>query len=496
MIKSTKYNTILYFLSVLAFIMAFIIVVPLLLAFFYQEGNSIYQAFYYTIIISLLTGTILKLPTDPENIYIDLTTAMLLCALGWIIVSILGALPFMIGIEKSFIDSFFEAVSGFTTTGITVFTGLDTMPKSIIFWRSLMQLLGGLGILTFFLLISTRAKGETWQLFSAESHKINVSRPVPNIFKTVKILWMIYLGFMFLQSIILIFLGLSVFDAFTHSFTTLSTGGFSHYDASIAHYANSGYSNYILIEYVITFFMFLGGVNFLLHFRFFTKDFDSIKQDSEFKTFIRLILYSTFFISVLIIVLNTAGSFNAEEIFRKTIFQITSIITTTGFGTQSINSTFFPAAARQIFIVFMLIGGSVGSTAGGIKVMRLNILGGLFKREIKKIYLPNHAVLPVTLDKNIIESDEINKLTGLFSFWLFLIFVGGIITSIFSDLNGWQAFSGMFSAMGNIGPFFFSVEKMASLSPVIKVTYIIGMLAGRLEILPIIILFSRSAWKD
>ncbi|SDI47467.1 Cation transport protein [Halanaerobium congolense] len=265
MLKSTKYNTILYFLSILAFIIGFIIVIPLLLAFFYQEGINIYQAFYYTIIVSLITGTILKLPTDPENIYIDLTTAMLLCALGWIIVSILGALPFMIGIEKSFVDSFFEAVSGFTTTGITVFTGLDSMPKSIIFWRSLMQLLGGLGILTFFLLISTRAKGETWQLFSAESHKINVSRPVPNVFKTVKILWMIYLGFMLLESIILISLGLAPFDALTHSFTTLSTGGFSQYDASIAYFADNGYSNYILIEYVITFFMFLGGVNLVMY---------------------------------------------------------------------------------------------------------------------------------------------------------------------------------------------------------------------------------------
>ena len=496
MLKSTKYNTILYFLSILAFIMGFIMVIPLILAFIYQDGNEIYQAFYYTIIIALITGTLLKLPTDPENIYIDLTTAMLLCATGWIIVSLIGALPFMIGIEKSFIDSFFEAVSGFTTTGITVFTGLDSMAKSIIFWRSLMQLLGGLGILTFFLLISTRAQGETWQLFSAESHKINVSRPVPNVFKTVKILWLIYLGFMLLQSLILILLGLSPFDAFTHSFTTLSTGGFSHYDASIAHYTNSGYSNYILIEYVITFFMFLGGVNFLLHFRFFTKDFASIKKNSELKTFVRLILYSTIFISVLIIILNTAADFNAEEIFRKTLFQVTSIITTTGFGTHNINSSFFPAAARQIFIVFMLIGGSVGSTSGGIKVMRLNILGGLFKREVKKIYLPNHAVLPVTLDKSIIDSDEINKLTGLFSFWLFLIVVGGIITSVFSDLNGWQAFSGMFSAMGNIGPFFFSVEKMASLSPVIKMTYIIGMLAGRLEILPIIILFTKKAWEE
>lgn len=476
--------------------MGLILVIPLVMAFLYQDGQSIYQAFYYTIIISLISGTILKLPTDPEDIYLDLTTAMLLCALGWIMVSLLGAIPFMIGIEKSFIDSFFEAVSGFTTTGITVFTGLDLMPQSIIFWRSLMQLLGGLGILTFFLLISTRAQGETWQLFSAESHKINVSRPVPNIFKTVKILWLIYLGFMFLETIILIFLGLPIFDALTHSFTTLSTGGFSHYDASIAHYAAAGYQNYILIEYVITFFMFLGGVNFLLHFRFFTGDFENIKKNSELKTFLKLIFYSTFLISILIIVLDTAGAFEAEEIFRKTIFQVVSIITTTGFGTQDINSSFFPAAARQIFIIFMLIGGSVGSTAGGIKVMRLNILGSLFKREIRKIYLPNHAVLPVTMDQGIIDSDEINKLTGLFSFWLILIVIGGIITSVFSDLDGWQSFSGMFSAMGNIGPFFFSVEKMASLSPVIKFTYIIGMLAGRLEILPIIILFSKKAWEN
>lgn len=471
-------------------------IIPLLISFFYQEGIEIYQAFYYTIIISFSAGVLLKLPTNNRNIEIDLTTAMLLCALAWIAVSILGALPFMMAVEKSFIDSFFEAVSGFTTTGITVFTGLDLMPKSIIFWRSLMQLLGGLGILTFFLLIATRSKGETWQLFSAESHKINVSRPVPNIFKTVEILWAIYLGFVFLETIILMFLGLSFFDAATHSFATLSTGGFSRYDASIGYYAANGFSQAVLIEYVITFFMFLGGMNFLLHYRLFTRDFDSIKNNSEFKTFIKIILYSSIFIAVLIILLNTAAGSSAEEIFRKTIFQVTSILTTTGFGTKNINSTFFPAAARQLFIVFMLIGGSVGSTAGGIKVMRLNILGGLFKREVKKIYLPDRAVLPVTLDKQIIESDEINKLTGLFSFWLILILIGGVITSIFSDLNGWQAYSGMFSAMGNIGPFFFSVEEMAAMSPIIKVTYIIGMLAGRLEILPIIILFSKKAWKS
>lgn len=295
MIKSTKYNTIFYYLSSLSFILAIMIVIPLVVSFYYQDGRQIYQAFYYSIIISFAAGILLKLPTDKEKTYIDLTTAMLLCALGWILVSILGSLPFMIGIEKSFIDALFETVSGFTTTGITVFTGLELMPRSILFWRSLIQLLGGLGILTFFLLVSTRAKGETWQLFSAESHKINVSRPVPNVFKTVKILWSIYLGFMLLQTLLLIILGLSPFDALTHSFTTLSTGGFSSYDASVAHFAANNYSNYILIEYVITFFMFLGGVNFLLHYRLFQKDFESIKNNSEFRTMVKIIIYSTIF---------------------------------------------------------------------------------------------------------------------------------------------------------------------------------------------------------
>ncbi|MCC3143814.1 TrkH family potassium uptake protein [Halanaerobium sp. Z-7514] len=496
MIKSTKYNTIFYYLSSLSFILGMMLVIPLIVAFFYQDGSKIYQAFYYSIIISFAAGIILKLPTDKEDTYIDLTTAMLLCALGWILVSILGALPFIIGVDKSFIDAVFEAVSGFTTTGITVFTGLEFMPRSILFWRSLIQLLGGLGILTFFLLVSTRAKGETWQLFSAESHKINVSRPVPNVFKTVKILWSIYLGFMLSQTLILIILGLSPFDALTHSFTTLSTGGFSSYDASIAHFANNNYSNYILIEYVITFFMFLGGVNFLLHFRLFQKDFESIKNNSEFRTMVKIILYSSLFLAVVIITLETAPGISVEEIFRRTIFQVTSILTTTGFATKDINSAFFPAAARQIFLAFMLIGGSVGSTSGGIKIMRLNILRALFKREVKKIYLPNHAVLPVTVDKKIIRKDEINKLTGIFTFWLVLIVIGGVITSIFSHLDGWQAYSGMFSAMGNIGPFFFSVEEMANISPVIKTTYIIGMLAGRLEILPVIILFSKKAWQN
>ena len=496
MIKSARLNTIIHYLSYLLFILAAILSFPLILSFVYGEGSGLYQSYYYTMILSLLSALLLKVVSNRGNKIINLTTAMQLCAISWIVISFFGAFPFVFALEKSLIDAFFESTAGFTSAGLTVFTGLDYMPNSIIFWRSLMQFLGGLGILTFFLLISTRSGGESWHFFSAEGHKYNFSRPVPNIYRTVKILWSIYIIFVIAETIILNLLGLSFFDALTISFATISTGGFSHYDQSIGHFAANGYQYFRMIEYVIIFFMFLGGVNFLLHFRLFTKDYEEIKNNSEFKTLLKLIFYGTIFISVIIIILNTAVDSSVEEIFRKSFFQVTAIITTTGFSTEAINSSFFPVAARQLFLLFMLIGGSVGSTSGGIKIMRLNILRSLFKREVKKIYYPRHAVLPVTVDKQILSKDEIYRLTGLVTFWLILIVIGGIITALFSDLNGLEAYSTMFSALGNIGPSFVSVERMTSLSPLIKFLYIIAMLAGRLEILPLIILFSRRAWKS
>lgn len=495
MLNSKRINTILHYLSSLLFILALILVLPLLLSFVYQEGNKLYKAYYFSVLISLLTAFFLRAVTNKKKLEMNLTTSMLLCALSWIIISLFGSFPFIIAVEKTFIDAFFESTAGFTSAGLTIFTGLDSLPKSIIFWRSLMQFLGGLGILTFFLLISSRAGGESWQFFNAEGHKFNVSRPVPNIFRTVKILWLIYIVFISAETIILKLLGLSFFDALTHSFTTISTGGFSHYDQSIGHFALSGYNNYIAIEYVIIFFMFLGGMNFLLHYRLFTGNYRDVFNNGEFKIYSKIIFYSTIIFAVIIIILNTA-SFSAEEIFRKTLFQITALLTTTGFSTQGINSSFFPAAAKMFFLVLMLIGGSVGSTSGGIKVMRIKILARLFKRDINKIYYPPNAVLPVTVDQQIVDRDEVYKLSGLFACWIFLIAAGGIITALFSDLNGWEAYSTMFSAVSNIGPSFISIQKLASFSPLLKILHIIAMIAGRLEIIPLIILLNPAAWKS
>lgn len=471
-----------------------LLLIPLAFSWVNQEGYVMILAYLIPSLIAIIGGIIAFLATKKNKTTINLTTSMLICAVAWIMISLIGSLPFMIGLKKTFIDAFFESVSGFTTTGITVFQGLEHMPLSIILFRALIQWVGGLGILTFFLFVTFSGEGDIWQLFSAEGHKINSTRPVPNVFETVKILWLIYGGLTLLESILLHLAGLSLFDAITHSMTSLSTGGFSRYDASIAFFRQNGY-NYQLIEYIIAIFMFFGGMNFLIHYKII---FDTPKyffKDTETKNYVKLILRFTVLMMASAFIAQPENLKNLEEVFRKTIFQVISVITTTGFGTEDIGSPFFTSLAKQLFIILMIVGGSVGSTSGGIKVLRTTILTRMFKREIKRIHLPGRAVTPVVIEESVVSDNEIYRISGLFFGWLLIIVIGAGITAVFSDLDAFQSISGMASAMGNIGPFYFSVEKMASLSPIIKLTYIFGMLAGRLEILPIIVLFSRKAWS-
>lgn len=490
-----KIISILKLMSSLLILLSLLLLVPLIFVFIYNEPFSAIKPFIYPSLISLAIGIMIILLTKNHKIQLDLPSSMLLCAIAWISISFIGGLPFTFGLGKSLVDSFFEAVSGFTTTGITVFEGLDSMAHSIIFWRAFIQWLGGLGILTFFLFVTFNVEGGIWQLFGAESHKINSSRPVPNVYKTIQYFWGIYFLLTVLEVILLTVVGMPLFDAFTHSLTTLSTGGFSNHDASVAFYGQNGYANYKAMEYIITFFMFLGGVNFLVHFKVLTGSPKFLLEDIEFKSFVYYISIFTLIILLGMIYASSDYLIDIEQAFRTTLFQVVSLMTTTGFGTEYIGSNFFPTIAKQIFILTMIIGGCVGSTAGGIKVLRLEVLKKLFKRELKKIYFPKNAILPVKLDHTILDDDEVFRISALVFAWIYLIIIGAGITALLSDLNAFEAFSGMASAVGNIGPFYFSVSKMASLSPIIKLTYAFGMLAGRLELIPIFILFNRSAWK-
>jgi len=434
----------------------------------------------------------------------DLTGSMLFCALAWLLASALGALPFVIALRSPYIDGYFEAMSGFTTTGITVFSGLDDMPRSILFWRAVTQWVGGLGILSFFLAITFRVGG-AHHIFGAESHKIAARRPVPGLFNTLKILWTIYALFTVGSAILLILEGMPPFDALCHSMTALSTGGFSPHDSSIAHYRLVGHPNFRLIEYTVAFVMMLGGINFLVHYRVLTGTMRALWDNIEIRWWWGLIC--GFCLLILLDNLHATGTIKAlatssrpfrlgdlERAFRYTLFQVVSILTTTGFGTKDIGSSFFPVLSRQLFLVMMVIGGCVGSTGGGIKVLRVAILHRLMLRQIVKLRISQKASHGLVIDQRLVPQEEIDRVVALFFAWLLFLIVGAGLTAFFSHHGIAESFSGMASAVGNIGPCYLSVAHMKAIHPVVKICYILGMLAGRLEMLPLLLLFWRRAW--
>jgi len=451
---------------------------------------------------SLLLGFLLMRLFRPKPL--DTTGSMLLCAISWLVASGIGAVPFVIGLGQGYLNSYFEAMSGFTTTGITVFSNLDAMPQSILFWRSLTQWLGGIGILSFFLVVTYGSGAH--HLFGAESHKISSGRPRPGLFSTLKLLWLIYTLFTVLAATAYALEKMPIFDSICHALTTLSTGGYSPHDASIEFYRQAGHPHYKIIEYTVTFFMMLGGINFLVHYRVLTGDIRALWDNIEVRYWWRMILAFTGIIIIdhmhksgaLAQLFTKGGQMTLaefEEIFRTTIFQVIGILTTTGFGTKDIGGDFFGAVSKQLFLIMMVIGGCVGSTGGGFKVLRVAILNRLMMRELFKIRTSPRAVSPLTIDNKPVPADEVHRVSALFFTWIVFLLVGGAVTALFSRHGPWESLSGMFSALGNIGPCYISVQQMIEISPVVKITYIIGMLAGRLEILPVLLLFSRRSWR-
>lgn len=474
-------------------ILGVILLLPLILAFFFHERH-LFMAFFVSSLISVSAGYAMKRFTRPGAI--TTIQSMLICGVAWMVLSLFACLPFYFGAGATLLDSYFETVSGFTTTGITLFTDIESLQKSLLFWRSLIQWLGGLGILTFFLAVTFASDVSKFQLFSAEAHKIDSSRPTPSVTRTIIILWGVYILLTLSEVLTLKLLGVSLYDAVCHSLTTMSTGGFSTYDASIDHFRRAGFEHYRAIEYAVAFFMFLGGVNFLLHYKILSGRFKEVSRNTELRWFVAII-----FVSTALIMLEHCRHFpgltlsRLENVFRQSIFSVVSLVTTTGFETTDINEPFFPVMSKQIFLLLMLIGGCVGSTGGGIKVMRIVILFKSFTGQLRRLWLPRRALSEVVIDNKIVPDWEQKRVTGLFFGWLLLLLGGGVITAFFTRLGSWQSMSGMFSAVGNIGPCYISVQQMSELPAVVKLTYIFGMLAGRLEILPVLLVFNLKIWK-
>ncbi len=491
--RHSSLHAVFYVVGRLLIVFGGLFIVPIIMSFFFKE-YFIIPDFVYPAVISVFLGLLFVIIFRNEKVYY--IQSILICGVAWIILSLVAALPFFTATEKSFIDAFFEGASGLTTAGITIYTNIEDLPRTIIFWRCFIQWIGSLGILTLFLVITFRSNSAYFHLFSAESTKIESSRPTPSIFKTIVILWSIYSFFTILEMIILKMLGVSLFDSICHGLTNISTAGFSSHDESILYFRNAGYKHYKLIEYTIILFMFLGSTSFLLHYRILTGKFKDVFTNYEFKVYIYVIVVST-----LLMLIDHFHAFpkdfpkNLEEHFRNIFFTVVTFTSTTGYTTIDINSDYFPTLSKIIIFTLMFIGGCVGSTAGGIKILRAIILYKLFVLQIKKLMLPRKAVAEVVYSNRIFPDAEIKRIVGIFFGWMFFILIGGLITAFFTNLGPFEAISGMLSAVSNIGPCFFSVEQMANLPAIVKLVYIFGMIAGRLEILPLLLVFNPKAWK-
>ncbi|MDF2520861.1 MAG: potassium transporter KefA, partial [Clostridia bacterium] len=407
-------------------------------------------------------------------------------ALGWILMSFFGSLPFVFsGAIPSLIDSFFETSSGFTTTGASILTDIEALPKGILFWRSFTHWVGGMGVIVLTLAILPSLGARSIQMMKAESPGPNPGKLVPKVAETAKILYGIYIIITIVEIILLVFAGMPLYDAAIHTFGTVGTGGFSSKGLSVGAYNN------IAAEVIITIFMFISGANFTLYYYMLKGDWKAPFKDEEFKFYSAVV-----FISIVLITLDiNANVFNnIWESLRHSSFQVVTIITTTGYATTDTEK--WSMFSKIILFILMFIGGCAGSTGGAIKNIRVLMLFKIMKRELLQIIHPR-AVYTVKLGKKAVDERTLAEVLGFF-FMYIAIFVAGILIVSLDNLDWATTITSVAATLGNIGPGFGLVGAMgnyAGMSDISKLTLSLLMIVGRLEIYPILLLGVPSFWK-
>lgn len=480
-----------YYLGVILIAFSVLQAAPLAVSALYKETVQFPMRIYaIPAIISVSIGLALVLLLKARPITARL--AMAVGTLGWLALSLLGAIPYRLALNISYLEAFYEAVSGFTTTGSTFLSGLIGLPKSILFWRSLTQWIGGLGIFTLFLLV-VRESGARHALMGAEAHKASTEKFSPGVFSSLQILWLIYGGLTLACGLLLWTEGMTPFDAVAHALTTLSTGGFSTHDASIGFFSQAGYEHAVAIEYTILAFMFLGGTSFIVLWNVFRRKWRAVSGNVELRVWVILLLGATS-----LVVLADRSHISAigwHSHIRHSLFTVVSIATTAGFTIHDLASSWFSSGAQQILLTLMLIGGCVGSTSGGLKVLRMAILGSVLRHRLRTSLATHLEILPRQLGQHRLQRSEIDQTLSVVVAWGGVLWIGWMMSTLIGHLNGWSSLSGIVSAVGNIGPHFIPPSVNEGLSSLVKTTYALAMIAGRLEILPLIILFSRKTWR-
>ena len=474
-------------IGLLLMVFSFAQVPPLIVDLIYSEGE--YLSFVYSFALTVLGGLILLWPFKEVKKEFRLREGVLIVVCFWIVLSLFGTLPFLITdsiSSLSFSEAFFESMSGLTTTGATVLNQLDELPKSILFYRQQLQWLGGMGIIVLAVAVLPLLGVGGMELYHAESSGIAKDRLTPKLRNTAIALWKIYLSLTVLCAVGYFLSGMSIFDAVSHSFSTVAIGGFSTHDGSI------GYFNSATIETIAMIFMFLAGINFSLHFvAWNNRSLVDYIKDSEFKTYAMVLICSSI---IVITALSLNGPYeSANETVRHSLFQTISIATTTGFTSQNYSS--WPAAIPVFLIMMSFIGACVGSTGGGIKVVRILVMFRLGMKEIHKFIRPN-AQVSVKLNKSSINEKALVSVLGFFSLYAISFFLI-LMLLMFAGLDQVTAYSATAATMNNLGPGLGDVaQNYSSVGEVAKWILSFSMLIGRLEVLTIIAIFHKAFWRQ
>ena len=458
------------------------LLVPCIVAMIYNEKSGF--AFLISSLISFAVG-MLCTRKKIENRSFYAKEGFITVALGWIALSISGALPFIISGEiPDIFNALFESISGYTTTGATILSDVESLSKCILFWRSFTHWIGGMGVLAFVLCILPLAGGNNMHLMRAESPGPSVGKLVPKIRSTATILYGIYTALTVIECILLLLGGMTLFDAITTSMATAGTGGFGIKNDSMA-----SYSAYI--QNVVAVFMVIFGINFNIYFLLLIRKPKEILQSEELRAYLGIILIST-----LIIGFNISSSFSSIWIaIQQAFFQVASIITTTGFSTVDFNH--WPELSKLILVGIMFIGGCAGSTCGGIKISRFIIAWKNLKSEISSFVHPKR-VQSIRLEGRKIGNDIVKSVNTYFVLY-FLIFAVSVLLISIENGSFETNFTSIAATLNNIGPGLDGVgpmENFGVFNPFSKCVFMFGMLAGRLELIPMIILFSPWIWKN
>jgi len=459
---------------------------PILVSYLYKDGSLL--AFFYGFLVTFAAGFLAWLPVRNDRRDLRLRDGFGIVAGFWVVLGSFGAAPLLFSTEPSMAltDAVFEAISGLTTTGATVLSGLDELPKSILYYRQQLQWLGGMGIIVLAVAVLPMLGVGGMQLYRAETPgPVKDTKLTPRIAETAKALWYIYFGLTIACAVAYYAAGMEIFDAVCHSFSTVAIGGFSTHDASI------GFFDSAAIDLVGIVFMFLAGINFSLH--FFAWRSNTIRHylvDPEFRAYASILLCLAGFVLFYLFVNQQYATFDA--IFVNGLFQVVSIATTTGFTTTNFSA--WPGLLPVLLIFSSFVGGCAGSTGGGMKVMRVLLLYKQGAREVRRLVHPN-AEMPVKLGRNAVPQRVIDSVWGFFAVYV-VLFAAMMMVMLATGLDQVTAFSAIAASLNNLGPGLGDVaETFAGINDLAKWVCIAAMLLGRLEIFTLLVLVSSSFWR-